>query len=69
MARRYYTVEVKDFTGWRPRLVATGVGISYARGYVAAMLERYPCPPIRIIDFNTKEVVQENSGNGEPHLN
>jgi len=64
-AKKYYTVEAKCETGWISFIKATAVTLTYAKGFVEGVNEFYPCPVLRIIDFNTKEIKEEFPANGE----
>ncbi len=41
------------------------VTLTFWRGYVAGTLQFYPCPSLRLINAETKEIKEEVCGNGK----
>jgi hypothetical protein len=67
---KLYTVERHcDGMGWTPVLEATASPLQYCKGYVACSDSYYPSPPVRIVEYETANVVHETAGRGEVHAN
>ena len=50
---------------WYSPVEAMASSMTFIRGYIACSKGYYPSPDIKIIDYHTKEVIEEIKGNGK----
>jgi hypothetical protein len=73
--RRLFTIEWQDRASgrWFPFVAATAMDQGYCRGFAAGLMQKYPCPPLRMIKFHPDtedhpdkaDVVDKWDGHGE----
>ena len=74
--RKLYNIELKDRRTdpneqlpWYSPVEAMAVSKTFIQGYVACSQSYYPSPDIRIIDYHSKEIIEEIKGNGTVQVN
>ena len=49
---------------WHTPVEGLYVTLTFWKGYVAGTKQFYPCPDLRLINAETKEIIEEINGNG-----
>lgn len=67
--KKHYSVERLQDDKWISWIGAADVGLQYAKGFVDAIGQYYPCPGRRIVEIESGKIVETWRGNGTPRVN
>ena len=66
--KKYYHIQqmiIPQQSEWYSPIEGQFVTLTFWKGWKAATMQNYPCPSLRLINAETKEVIEEIKGNGK----